>query len=55
MDHSPSKQSPSDRSTEGECSKQQIIHPINEIQTSFEELRVQETSHFGKSNTMILV
>jgi hypothetical protein len=54
MAHSSSELSVSDHTPDVECSQPQIVHPTNEIETSFEELCDQQTDHTRKSNTEIL-
>ncbi len=53
--HSTSEQSLSDGNHDLECAQPQLFHPTHKIQTSFEELCVQETDHSRKFNTKILV
>jgi hypothetical protein len=54
MNHSPSEQSPSDRSTDAGCSQSQVIDLEDGIQTSFAALCDLQTDHLRKLNTKIL-
>jgi hypothetical protein len=54
MVHLTPEQSVSDCNTDLKCSQPQISHPTNKIQTSFDELCLQEKDHSRKFNMKML-